>query len=240
MKRVIMILMATALLASPAAAQTGVSTPPREAAVLETVSVTGTATLSQMADRVTFTAGVQTTAPSVEDAVRQNNQKVQQVLDALKRAGVEAKDLKTSHFELYPQERYTEERGPVVTGYRVANQITVRRNMPVDIGKLMQTAITAGANTVTGLHFSVSEPARAHAEGLKNAFANARQKAEALAAAAGRRVGRAISITEGTALQQPQPMMRAVAMEARDSASVPIESGREETQFTVSVIFELL
>ena len=66
------------LVAAPIAAQT-VTQPPRETAPLETISVTGTGKATLTPDRFSFSAGVQTTAPTVEEAVNQNNTKMASV-----------------------------------------------------------------------------------------------------------------------------------------------------------------
>jgi hypothetical protein len=121
----------------------------------------------------------------------------------------------------------------------VSNTVTVTRGNPAEIGKFLQAAVDAGANTVSGVSFTVSDTARVRDTALQAAFADARAKAEVLAKAAGRAVGRAISITEGTAVTPPPPypQARLAMMEAK--ADMPVEPGAEELSFTVSVIFEL-
>ena len=114
--------------------------------------------------------------------------------------------------------------------------MSVTRADPAGVGRLLEAAVDAGANTVSGVSFAVSDPARGRDGALQAAFADARAKAEVLARAAGRALGRAIAITEGTAGSPlPIPMMRAQAM----GGGMPVESGTEEVSFTVSVVFEL-
>ncbi|HVR43233.1 MAG TPA: SIMPL domain-containing protein [Thermoanaerobaculia bacterium] len=231
-----------AALATPALAQSTAGAPPRQEAPTEMISVTGTGRVELVPDRVRFTVGVDTMAPTPSEALEQNNEKVRRVIDALRRAGAKSEEIQTSTFSIHPQFEYLENRRPRIVGYQVTNSVTVRREGTADAGRLLHAAVDAGVNQASGLQFYVADETRAREEGLRKAYADARAKAQTLAAAAGRTLGRAVSITEGSApMPIPPPMpfaARAMAMEARD-ASVPVEQGSEEMRFTVSVIFEM-
>jgi uncharacterized protein YggE len=214
---------------------------PREAALLDTVSVTGTAHVRTAPDRFSFTTGVQTQAQSVELAVNENNNRVAAVVAALKKAGAAAEEIQTSGFSIYPQQDYTQGQPPRLVGYQVSNNITVTKRQIAEAGKLLQAAIAAGVNTASGLSFSVADPTRGREQGLRAAFDDARSKATLLASAAGRTLGAALAITEGTepnVVPRPFPGVRAMAAKAEVS-EVPVESGTEELTFTVSVVFTL-
>jgi len=225
--------LATMLLAASAAAQAPAAREPAP----ETVSVSGTGRVELTPDRAVFTVGVQTVGTTEAGALQENNARTSAIVAALKRLGAEDRQIRTSHVSVYPQQEVQGSRPPRVTGYQVSNAITVTRDDPAAVGALLQAAVDAGANTVSGVSFAVSDPARGRDAGLQAAFADARTKAEVLARAAGRGLGRAISITEGGAFRPPVPMMAGMA-QAR-TAEVPVESGTEELTFTVSVVFEL-
>ncbi|HEX6160906.1 MAG TPA: SIMPL domain-containing protein, partial [Thermoanaerobaculia bacterium] len=183
-----------------------------------------------------------TVANTVDEAVNENNRRTAAVISALKKAGAEERFIQTSNFNIWPQQDYQEGRLPRILGYQVSNQITVRSTKIGDAGRLLGIAINAGVNTSSGLNFEVSDPARGREQGLRAAYEDARAKAALLAAAAGRSVGRAITISEG--LQAPPPiypqMQRGMAMEAKAAVSdVPVEAGSQELSYTVSVVFEL-
>jgi uncharacterized protein YggE len=208
--------------------------------LVESVSVTGMGKVMTVPDRFTFTLGVQTVAPTVDEAVTENNRRVQAVIAALKRAGAADKDLQTSNFNIFPQQDYQEGRLPRILGYQVSNTITVRSDKIDQAGRLLGVGIGAGVNTSSGLQFQVADPTTGRERGLRAAYDDARAKASLLAQAAGRTLGRAIVISEGVQhMTPPQPMMRSMAMEARAQADVPVEAGTEELSFTVSVTFEL-
>jgi uncharacterized protein len=225
--------------AVPLLAQT--ATVVREPALADTVSVTGTGQAMIVPDRFTFTVGVQSIAKTVDEAVSENNQRVAAVIAALKRAGAEEGDIQTAHFNIWPQQDHTQGNLPRILGYQVTNSVTVRSRRVADAGRLLGVAIAAGVNTSSGINFEVSDPARGRDQGLRAAFDDARARAALLAQAAGRTLGRAIYISEGT-LQQvppPYPMARAMAMESRAVADVPVESGTQERSYMISVTFEL-
>jgi uncharacterized protein len=207
----------------------------------ETVSVTGTSRIALTPDRFTFNVGVQTMAPTVDDAVAENNRRVAAVIAALKKAGARDQDIQTSNFNLFPQQDYQQNQMPRIVGYQATNTVTVRSEKIADAGRLLGIAIAAGVNTSSGLQFEVADPARGRDQGLHAAFDDARARANALAQAAGRTLGRALSISEGTQAPAPPPYpMRAMAMKAQAAeVDVPVEAGTQENAYTVSVVFEL-
>jgi hypothetical protein len=209
-----------------------------EGPLIESVSASGTGRVELAPDRVSFTVGVQTVGPSAAAAVQDNNTRVAAIIAALKKLGATDRDIQTSQLAIYPQQDRADNRTPKITGYQVSNNVTVTRNDPSEVGKLLQAAIDAGANSVSGIDFSVSDPARGRDTALQAAFVEARAKAEVLARAAGRTVGRALTISEGGVVRPPIPRPAPMMMEAR-SAPMPVMSGSEEVSFTVSVVFEL-
>lgn len=230
------------LLVSLEAAAQATTTPPREPLMPETVSVTGTGRVVVMPDRFVFNVGVQSIGPNVQDVVNQNNAKVASVIAALQKAGAKKEDIQTSNFNIWPQQEHVEGRPGGIVAYQVSNNITVRSSRVEEAGRLLGVAVGAGVNNTSGISFEVADPARGRDEGLKNAVDDARAKASLLATAAGRALGRAISITEGGAQMPPYPMPyagRAMAMEQAAVSDVPVEPGRQERVFTVSVTYEL-
>ncbi len=237
MKRFLCMLM----IAAPLTAQT-VTQPPRETGLLETISVTGTGHATLTPDRFSFSAGVQTTAPTVEEAVNQNNTKMQNVIAAFKKAGATDQEIRTANFSIYPQQVYEQGQPPRVVGYQAANSVVVTKKDISAAGRLLQVALNAGANETSGLSFEVSDPSRGRDQGLRAAFDDARAKAALLAQAAGRMLGRAMTIIEGTAVTPPPPrpmQVGVMAAKAEAVSMVPVESGSRELTYTVSVMFEM-
>jgi uncharacterized protein len=233
--------LAGALLAAvtaPAGAQTPAPPAPRDVAAAETISVSGVGRVTLPPDRASFSVGVQSMGTTVAAAVQDNNTRVAAIVAALRKLGAGDREIRTSQVSIYPQQDAQPNRAPRIVGYQVSNNVTVTRPDPTEVGRYLQAAVDAGANTVSGVSFTVSDPAKGRETGLQAAFADARAKADVLARAAGRTVGRALAITEGTAVTPPPyPFARAQAMEMK--MDMPIEAGAEELTFSVSVVFEL-
>ena len=222
-------------------AQTPAGPVPREAAAWQTLSVTGTGRVTLTPDRASFTVGVQTVGPSLTTVSQENAARMTAILAALRKAGATDRELRTTGLSIYPQMQPEAGNKPRIVAYQVSNNVTVTRNDVATIGALLEAAAQAGANTVSGVNFTVSDSARGRDTGLQAAFADAKAKADVLARAAGRTVGRALAITEGGAAMPPGPlpMYRRAEMAQAASYAAPVESGAEEIAFTVSVVFEL-
>ena len=239
MKRFLTLIAITALAMGASAQHT---MPARSSLPTESITVSGTGRSVVAPDRFTFTLGVQTVGATVDAAVNENNQRTAAVIAALKKAGATDQDIQTANFNIWPQQDYQEGRLPRILGYQVMNNITVRSTKIAEAGRLLGIAIAAGVNTSSGINFEVSNPETGRDQGMRRAFDDARSKAAALAQAAGRTLGRAFIISEGTQAYQPTPppYARAMAMESKAVSDVPVEAGTQEQMYTVTVTFELL
>ena len=207
---------------------------------VDTVTVTGTGRTSVTPDRFTFNVGVQTVSATVDDAVAENNRRVAAVIAALKKAGASDRDIQTSQFAIYPQQDYQQGKLPRIVGYQVSNSVTVRSSKVGEAGRLLGIAVAAGVNHSSGINFEVSDPSLGRTQGLRAAFEDARAKAALLTGAAGRTLGPALIISEGVQQNPPQPMMRAMAQEARvESSDVPVEAGQQQQTYNVTVTFAM-
>jgi len=198
-----------------------------------TISVTGAAAVQAPPDRVSFSLGIETEAPSVSQAFKANGSKLNALLAALKAKGVVPKEIQTSNLEITSRD----ERGRKLAGFRVSNMVTVTREDPRTVGELLEAAISAGANQASGLRFFVADPRQLQNRGLELAFQDAKAKAETLAGLAKQPLGNVICMS---AVASPG----AGVFRNKDYLSAPanlqfIEAGMEEVGFSVSVVFEL-
>ncbi|HVS30532.1 MAG TPA: SIMPL domain-containing protein [Thermoanaerobaculia bacterium] len=208
----------------------------------ESITVSGTGRSTVTPDRFTFTVGVQTVGQTVDQAVNENNARVAAVVAALKRAGAKDTEIRTSNFAIWPQQDYTQGKLPRILGYQVSNTVAVTKSEVAEAGKLLQVAVNAGVNQSSGLQFEVSDPARGRGEGMTAAFQDAKAKATLLAAAAGRSLGRALTINEGgqsAPTPYPMPRMAMRAESAQAVSDIPVESGSQDMTYSVTVTFEL-
>ena len=241
MRRSLPIFAAVLLLAAPAAAQTPpISLPQTPPISPPLLTLTASADALRAPDLVRLTAGVLTNAATAADAMAGNSARMNAVLAALKSAGVAARDVQTTGLSLSPQYRYVAEQPPILTGYQARNAISIRTARLGDAGRLVDAAIKAGANEVQGPEFTLANPDAALDEARAAAVAKGRARAELYARAAGLKLGRIASITEGSAGPEPgpRPLQRMMAAEA--SAAPPVQPGELSLTAQVTMSFELL
>lgn len=159
----------------------------------------------------------------------------------MKSKNIADKDILTSNFSVNPQYRYDNINGQQrasIVGYQVSNEVTVKiRNLP-SLGDILDAVITAGANNVNGISFSLAEPGNVLDQARQKAMADAKRKAELYAGAAGVKVGRVLYITESSgSIQPPGPMM--MMARAAVSEAVPISAGEQESTATITVIYAI-
>jgi uncharacterized protein len=197
------------------------------------ITVTGTAEVRATPDRADLSFGVQTEGATAARALAANSAATARLIDALKDAGVDSKDLKTEHLDVSPQ--YDSEKVPEARGYSASSMLSVR-NQPIDrAARLADIGVGAGADTVSGPSLSVADRDAQYRRALESAFEDARAKAETLAAAAGVSLGEVSAIVEGAQYDGP-----VWAMEARSAdAKTPIEPGSEQVAASVTVTFAL-
>jgi hypothetical protein len=233
MKRFPLALVAAAVALVAIAALAGVGRP--EAArgdtgtVADSVTTTGHGVITVAPDQATVTAGVHTQAATAAEALSQNSTRMNDVIAALKAHGGE--DLQTQQVSLYPQSK---EDG-TITGYSADNSVSASASI-AGAGGLIDAAVGAGANTVSGPTLSISDQDGRYRDALKKAVVDARAKAVALADAGGFGVGPVSTVVEQTT-SAPQPIFAAAAKDA--AASTPIEPGTQDVTADVTVTFSI-
>jgi uncharacterized protein len=194
-----------------------------------TVAVNGTASVDAVPDVATFAFGVTTEASTAAAALAQNSDAATKVVAALKRARIASEDLQTQSVSLSP--RYSD-RGDEVVGYTASNTVSAILRTPASAGDVIDAAVAAGANLVSGPSLSRADTDALYRAALKDAVAAARAKAEALGEAGQFSVGKIDSIAEGST--------DAVPMADRAAALVsPIEPGTQQITATVRVTFQI-
>lgn len=213
---------------------------------LLTVNAQGSSTRTP--DMALFTAGVTTQGKTASEALAENSTRMTAVMAALKKAGIADKDIQTSNLNVSP--RYAP---PVrqpdgsydggdrqIIGYQANNSVTVRQRKLNDYGKVIDALVNAGANQVNGPDFTLANPDAAQDEARSDAVRTARQRANLYAQAAGMKVLRIVSISEGGGYS-PEIMVTAKRMSSDSMASAPppVAAGELELNVNVTVQFEL-
>jgi uncharacterized protein len=197
-------------------------------AIADTVTTNGHGVVTAVPDEATVSAGVHTQAASAQAALAQNAKLMNQVVAALKNAG--GTELQTQEVSLSPQTTDTGQ----VTGYTADNSVSAKSKI-ADTGALIDAAVAAGANTVSGPSLGVSDSDALYRDALGKAVADARARADALAKAGGFGVGQVSTVVEQTA-NAPVPVFSAAT--AKDAAT-PVEPGTQDVTADVVVTFRI-
>jgi len=200
------------------------------------ITVTGEATIEATPDMATVSLGVTTDGATAAEAMAANTKALQAVIDRLKAAGIEDRDLQTSNLTLNPNwVGYDSGSTPKIAGYVASNMLNVRVRALNSLGTVLDASIADGANTLNGITFDLSAPRPAQDEARKAAVEDAKARATLLVEAAGASLGKIVSITENAGYGSGMPMFRAEA----SAAPVPVASGQIGLTSSVTISFEI-
>ena len=198
------------------------------------MTVTGEGTIAAVPDSAVIRLGVSSQGKTARAASDANAKEMTVVLAAIKESGVADRDIQTTSLSLQPQYDPNKTGAPRLIGFQATNQVTIKIR---DIGQLpavLDRAIAAGANEMSGIEFVVSEQAKLLDKARIEAIADARRKAELYANAAGMKVGRVMAISEEGPAQTPRAYQT-----MRAGAATPIAPGEQMLRAVVTVSYEL-
>ena len=220
----------------------GLATPEAAmAAGVPTVSVSGHGEVNVPPDTASVSIGIDVVQPTLGQAQEQATAQATMVIEALKAAGIADEDIQTAYFNVNILRDYSENGDPTqITGFEITNQLQLTVRDTDTLGDLLDEAVSAGANSINGVTFSVDDQTAAASQARRQAVEDARTKAEELAAAAGLTLGPVLSVAEGTVAPMPPPMTAGAGGEmAKAQAAVPVQPGSSTVAVDVSITFEL-
>lgn len=221
-----------------------------EETVKSVVSTSGTATVKVDPDKVTVTIGAETQGKTAEEAASKNAELMEKVIAALKELGIQDDEISTNWYSVYPEYDYRSppcieiypqppECAPKneITGYRASNSLSVTLDADTDVGKVIDAAVAAGANNISGAYFFVSEERQQEIRDnlIAEAIANARSRADKAADAVDMNVSGVKSINLND-VYFPVIYKDFAAQEASGS-STPILPGQQQVSMTVQVTY---
>lgn len=193
-------------------------------------------------DIATIQAGVVTTEATAAAALRANAERMNAVHAALKKAGVEDRDMQTSGISLHAQYDYRDNQaGPRLTGYQASNTLNITVRDLKNLGGSLDTLVASGANQINGPTFSVDKPEELLDRARAAAVKKAQHRANLYAAAAGLRVKKLLGISETSAANPPMPfpVMKARAMSAQMESATPVAPGEVSLGVNILVRYEI-
>lgn len=227
------------ILAIPAAVQAQATQPAIVEVPLEpSLVVSGTADLSRPPDEAELVVGAVVQAKSAAQAQAAVNQTMNRTLEAIKLLGVPDRNIRTAGVSIQPVYSATGEQGDMpIEGYRALN--TVEVSVPPErVGPVLDAALREKANRVEGISFGISDDTAAQGAVLRDAFMQARAKAQALAAAGGFELAGVLEVVETVAPMTVRDRGWS-SLRALDVGSTPIEPGELGVTGNVSVRFAI-
>jgi len=208
-----------------------------------TVEATTTEKISVPADsaivKIGFTHIADTKDAAYSESVRMGNK----IVKALTDAGVPSEEIQTESLTVGREEDMYKNQGssPKIR-YSAEQQWRIHVVAP-DAQKIVDIAVAAGANSVQGVEWNVSDPQSLRAKAYAVALTRARQMAEQAATQAGVKLGELVSIingeeTEGYA-KLPMAKMAVVAVEAPSTQNLMLYPSKVEREATVTVIYAI-
>lgn len=253
-KKLIVVLVSTLLIAAlalsgcaqvPVKAETTVSQATTQQTPIRTLAVSGSGKVTLVPDIAYINIGVHSEAMDVTAALQQNNDLAKKIADALVASGVDAKDIQTANFNIYPKTNYDPQTGnSTPAGYSVDNTVYITVRNLKSLGELLDTAIRAGANQIYGISFDITDRAGALVQARDLAIKDAQQKAVDVAKVSGVELGlvQVINVSD-TSYVQPYNQyygMGGGGAEAKSmDSSVPVSAGQIVITFTANLVYAI-
>ncbi|MCG2691836.1 SIMPL domain-containing protein, partial [Microgenomates group bacterium] len=198
-----------------------------------TITVTGEAKKDELPQIANFSASVTATNVNKQTAINEVNTQMTKIIQAVKDFGIDQKDIQTQQVSVYQTK---EERLSVKDVWQASNSISIKLRNINQASALTDLLQQSNTTNVYGPNYSLDDTTQAQVDLLSKAIDNAREKAEKIAVASKRKLGKIITLSEGGTVI-PGPVFR--SMSVAETISTPVEPGTETVYQSVTVTFEL-
>lgn len=196
-----------------------------------TIQAIGSTTLLVNPDQASLDIGVVTTATTAQDSAAQNATQTTAVINAIKAVLGNTGTVQTLYYSVSP--RYVTNTS-TINGYVTSNTVRVVTSDLSILGRLIDAANGAGANSVGGLSFSLRDPEPSLQQALSAATKQAMAHAAAIASGLGGKVGDVVSAQEGSSYS---PIVAGTGVAA--GASTPVQTGTVNVYASVTVVVQI-
>ena len=207
------------------------------------ITTTGNGVVITQNNRAVMYLAVETMSPDAKQAAQDNANIMTKVKHAVIGAGAAPDKIETDNYTMYPVYEY--DKGKVKSRkYEVNNRMKVVVEDLTKAGAVMDAAISAGANRIENIMFTVRNPGKYKDDALREAAQDARRKADIIAASLGKTVTNIISVTDNSVRVSPRNYMMNAKMaggnDMAESATTPMEGGDAKVESSVTVVFEIV
>lgn len=210
------------------------------------ITVLGEAQDQVAPDRAVMSVSLISKDQELNKAKQDNDALVGKLVGITQEYKIPKEKVMTSNVYIAPEYSYNNNKRQFI-GYTVSRSLRITIDDISIHERLLASLVDAKIDQVNGVDFTLADP-EAHAKTVRlRALENAKEKAQALAAAAGGKLGKALNITTGSALSlspvpyPPQPMaMKAEGFSRSSNSSVAASlPGMITVSKTVVVTYEL-
>lgn len=205
--------------------------------------VTGLGQVDAKPDQAKVTLAVVSSGKTLRELQDQNSLTVTRVVNTLLEQGLQRNQIETTGYNAWPQYVYGgsgEKQPPEIIGYQIRNEITVTSNDLQSIGRIIDTALKAGANEVQNITYSLRDNSSVQTRALSQACSNANVKATAIARALGVKVGAVVSVKEGSTPAEMYPIyISAAGPGMAAGGDIPIQPGNITVRSTVTITYQI-
>lgn len=208
---------------------------------IKTITVSAEGKVTTAPDTARVSISVVTDGKSADNVQQKNTENMNRVIDYIKSLGINAKDIKTTYYNLYPKYDYINGR-QVPAGFTVTQSAEIKIRDLKKVGQVVTGTVSRGANQVQGVDFFVDDPEKFKAEARKTAFEKAQAKAREMAKLTGVNLGKVVTFSESYNGQPPIFYEKAYGITSGmgGGAIVPdVQPGSQEVNLNVSVVFEI-
>lgn len=212
-----------------------------------TFDVTGEGKVTANPDVAVVTVGIQATASTVKAAQDQINSSINKVSEAIKKLGIDPKDIKTTNYNVNPS--YDFNSGQKITGYSANTNLLIKVRQIEKANQVIDTATSNGANQVGGISFDIDdEPAgsqtvstktKSENEARVKAVEEAKKKASDASKIAGFKLGRIINYSENFGGSYPVSLRAMAADKAIGGTPTQVEPGSNDIVISVTLSYEI-
>jgi uncharacterized protein len=141
------------------------------------IKVNGDGMVTAVPNQASATIGVITEGKDLSVAQKENSETISRIISVLSSFNVPQKNVQTFDYQVNTEYDYVDGK-QIFRGYRVSNLLKVNLNEVNQLGAIINRVIEAGANYVSNVQFSVSNPNFYYLQALKKALRTAHEKAE--------------------------------------------------------------
>ncbi len=197
----------------------------------QTIVVVGRGVVEAAPDRALVTVGAQAMRPTAQEAQERVSGTMTQVLQRVMALGIPRERIQTVEINLFPQRRPMSDE---ISGYQAVQRAVVTVDDLALVGRVLDAAVSAGANLLGGVSFTLRDAASHRARAFAAAAQDARATANALAVAAGVTIARVVHVEE---IGSGVPVGRGMTVQAAPEASTPVLPGTLSVSAQVRVVF---